>query len=332
MYLNEFELIKRITHGVKISDGKLIQGVGDDCAVIAGESGIAQLLTTDALFEGIHFKKEWMIPRAIGRKALSVNISDIAAMGGKPLYYLVSVGIPKGMPDKDIENLFEGMAQVAMAYRMVLIGGDTCGSGNGLLLSLTVIGEVEHSRCVFRKGAKAGDAIFITGTLGEAALGLACLSNRLRNMEVRDFIKRHDDPIPRVLAGQWFSASGCVSSMIDVSDGLAADLMHIAEASGVGMRIGADKIPLSNEFKSCAGNCGKDPLMLALTGGEDYELAFTVSGGKTDLFEKMLRVVMPTFRHAVTRIGEVVEGSGVLAVDAHGANIPLHSLGFEHKF
>ncbi len=329
--MHEFELINKLTHGTPKSGHGFTKGVGDDCAVIEAQ-GKDMLVTTDALFEGVHFKREWISPRTLGRKALSVNVSDIAAMGGRPLYYLVSVGIPKEFPLKDVEQAFEGMAQVAASFRMALIGGDTCASGQGLLLSLTAIGEIDKGKAIFRSGAAPGDSVFVTGTVGDSAVGLACLEKGIRNIEMREFIRKHDDPTPRVATGQWLAASSCVSSMIDISDGLAADIGHISEASGVGIRLFADLLPISKNFRSAAQACNKDPIVLALTGGEEYELAFTVAKHKLPLFEKMLSVVGPTFGHQVTKIGEVVEGSGVIVMDVHGTDVPIGTGGFEHKF
>jgi thiamine-monophosphate kinase len=330
--MNEFELIKRVTHGSPRSLADLVQGIDDDCAILKGKNDKDILVTTDGLFEGVHFKMEWTSPKTIGRKALSVNISDIAAMGGKPLYYLVTVGIPEGFPSKDVEAIFEGMNQIASNFRMILIGGDTCASKSGLLLSVTVIGEIDSLKAILRNGANPGDLIYVTGTLGDSSLGLSCLTKGLRGINIREYIRRHTDPTPRVAVGQWLSASTCVSSMIDISDGLAKDLGHIGEMSKVGIKIFADLLPLSNGFNQAASSVNKDPLILALTGGEDYELAFTVSKQKVDLFEKMLKVVAPTFGHGVTKIGEVIEGEGVKVIDVHGTDIPLSNAGFEHKF
>lgn len=330
--MNEFELIKNITASAPASLDRLVKGIGDDCAVVSQASGKDMLITTDSLFDGVHFKMDWISPRTLGRKALSVNVSDIAAMGGKPLYYLVSIGIPKGMGEKNIQEIFDGMAQVAHGLRMNIIGGDTCASEKGLLLSLTVIGEVEHTKCLYRSGAKAGDAVYVTGTFGGSALGLACMEKGLRNMHMREFIRMHDDPIPRVTTGAWLAASTCVSSMIDVSDGLAGDLSHIANESGISIHIDASKIPLPEGIDDAAAQVHKDPLALALSGGEDYELAFTVHASKVTLFEKMLEVMLPTFGHKVTRIGDVVEGMGVRVKDIHGKDMPLGFKGFEHKF
>lgn len=330
--MNEFELIKMITHGAPVSLDGLVCGVGDDCSVVTGHGGRDYLITTDALFEGVHFRPDWISPKTLGRKALAVNISDISAMGGRPLYYLVSIGVPDKFPVKDIEALFDGMKATASAYRMHIIGGDTCGSKKGLLISITAIGEVEHAKCLYRKGAAPGDVVYVTGTFGGSALGLSCLEKGLRGIEMREYIRRHDEPTPRVATGLWLASSSCVSSMIDVSDGLAGDLGHIAETSGVGIKVHADAIPLPEGFIQAAASCQKDPHALALTGGEDYELAFTVSKNKEELFEKMLKVVLPTFNHKITKIGEVVEGKGVEVVDMHGAHLPLASKGFEHKF
>ncbi|MBI2974656.1 MAG: thiamine-phosphate kinase [Deltaproteobacteria bacterium] len=330
--MNEFELIKTVTHGAPAQKDGLVRGVGDDCAVISGNETKDFLITTDALFEDVHFKREWISPRTLGRKALSVNISDIAAMGGKPLFYLVTIGIPKAFPLKEVEEIFEGMANSAFVHRTALIGGDTCSSANGLLISITVIGDIDKGKSIYRSGAKIGDSVYVTGILGHAALGLACLEKGIRSLEVREFIRKHDDPTPRVAIGQWLMSSTCVSSMIDISDGLVSDLNHIAEASNVEIKIFANQIPKVEEFAKAANRCSKDALTLALTGGEDYELAFTVSSYKKDLFEKMMKVVAPTFGHAVTKIGEVTAGNGVKIIDMHGANMHLTKGGYEHKF
>jgi thiamine-monophosphate kinase len=330
--MNEFELIKLVTMSAPAQKEGLIRGVGDDCAVINGSGTKDFLVTTDALFENVHFKLEWISPRTLGRKALSVSISDIAAMGGRPLFYLVTIGIPKDFPLKDIEAIFEGMAQVATLHRMALIGGDTCSSLNGLFISITAIGDIDKGKSIYRNGAMIGDSVYVTGTLGHAALGLACLEKGIRNMEVREFIRKHDDPTPRVAIGQWLMSSTCVSSMIDISDGLVSDLNHIAESSNVEIKVFADQIPLAEAFARTANMNGKDALKLALTGGEDYELAFTVSSEKKDLFEKMIRVVSPTFGHAVIKIGEATAGNGVKIIDMHGANMHLTRGGYEHKF
>lgn len=325
-------MIKLIAQSSPKTGPGLIEGIGDDCAIIEGCNGRDYLVTTDALFEGIHFRRDWISPKTLGRKALSVNLSDIAAMGGRPLFYLVNIGIPKGMPKNEIELIFEGMAQIASANKVVLIGGDTCASSGGILLTITVIGEADRAKAVTRSGAHSGDTVYVTGTLGNAALGLAFLEKGVRGLEAREFIKRHDDPTPRISTGQWLCASTCASSMIDISDGLAQDLGHIAEASGVGIKIYTEALPLSENFIQAANFCGKDSLKLALTGGEDYELAFTVAGDKLGLFEKMLAVVAPTFGHKVTKVGEVCEGSGVQIIDIHGADIGLSNGGFEHKW
>lgn len=330
--MNEFELIKQISQSAPKTALGLIEGIGDDCAVIEGHNNRDYLITTDALFEDIHFRRDWISPKTLGRKTLSVNLSDIAAMGGRPLFYLVSIGIPKGMPRNEVGLIFEGMAQIASTYKVILIGGDTCASGGGILLSITVIGDVDHGRAITRSGAKPGDVVYVTGAIGGAALGLSFLEKGVRGLEAREFIKRHDDPIPRMATGQWLCASTCVSSMIDISDGLAQDLGHIAEASGTGIKIHTEALPLSENFIQAANACGKDPLKLALTGGEDYELAFTVAKDKLELFEKMLVVVAPTFEHTVTKIGEVCDGGGVQIVDMHGTDVPLPSGGFGHKW
>lgn len=326
--MHEFDLIKRITHGIPIQGEGLIHGVGDDCAVVEGN----WLVTVDGLLEDVHFKRRWTDWRLLGRKVLSVNISDVAAMGGRPIFFLVTIGIPEGTDEKSVMSIFDGIASVAASHKMTLIGGDTCQSKSGVVISITVLGQAGRN-IIYRRGAGEGDAIMVTGTIGDAAVGHALLEAGVRGLDAMPFIKKFSDPIPRVAAGQWLAASGCVSSMIDVSDGLIADLGHIAEASGVGIELDTNKLPLSNGYQEMARQAKKDPTILAITGGEDYELAFTVKKDKLGLFQKMLKTVGPTFGYEITQVGWITpKEKGFKILDVHGKEMKIARTGFEHKF
>lgn len=327
--VGEFELIRMMTEGAPVSAGGLVKGVGDDCAVIAGPGEKDWLATCDALIEGVHFRREWCDLKTLGRKALAVNLSDIAAMGGAPRFYLVAVGLePDGAADIALP-LYEGIRGLASEHGAALIGGDTVASPEGLIISIAAIGEVEKGRCILRSGAQAGDAIFVTGAFGSSAMGLACLKAGRSGAEFAKFVRRHADPSPRIAEGRWIAATGMATAMIDVSDGLVADLAHICEASGVGFEIEAPAVPTDEGFGEAARGLGLDPLELALSGGEDYELCFTIAESRIRDFEaaaKGCRLGCP-----LTRIGRIVadrEARRIIGPDGRALDLPAG--GFDH--
>jgi len=330
--IGEFGLIKRITRRSRRKDPSVKVGAGDDAAVITppippltrgGKRGATPLLvTTDSLVEDVHFRRD-SPPEAVGWKAVAVNISDIAAMGGVPKYYLLSLSVPEGISVDYLDRLSAGMNEAARRYGLSLIGGDTTSSPDRIYISITVIGEASKN-ILLRKGAKTGDQIFVTGTLGDSALGLRILEEGRDVVAppLQKLIMRHLRPIPRVKEGIFLANSGMITSMIDVSDGLLADLGHISEESGVGATVWADKIPLSKGFKSLSDRFGG--IDLALSGGEDYELLFTVNGGNITNFLSETKGVK--FAH----IGEITKGKGVRVVGRDGRlHIPQRS-GYEH--
>ncbi|MDO8447124.1 MAG: thiamine-phosphate kinase [Deltaproteobacteria bacterium] len=336
--LGEFGLIKRISKRSRIRDSSVMVGIGDDAAVITppspplnkgGMGGVAPLLiTTDSLVEDVHFRRD-SPPEALGWKALAVNISDIAAMGGMPKHYLLSLSVPEGISVDYLDRLFAGMTDAARRHGLSLIGGDTTSSPDRIYISVTVIGEASKN-ILLRKGAKAGDQIFVTGTLGDSALGLRMLEESgvgswelgVKDLKLKTIINRHLRPVPRVKEGILLANSGTITSMIDISDGLLADLGHICEESKVGATVWADKIPLSKGFKSLSDRFGG--IDLALSGGEDYELLFTVNGKEVKNFLSEAKGVKST------HIGEITKGKGVRVVGKDGQlHIPQRS-GYEH--
>jgi thiamine-monophosphate kinase len=319
--LGEFRLIRRIPAEAKNSCG-LIQGIGDDAAILSRPR--ANLLwTTDNLIEGIHFQLRWIPPYTLGRKALSVNLSDIAAMGGRPLFYTVSVGVPVTWTVQQWDDFYRGLHDVGQSSRAFLAGGNTCRSPQ-VSINIGLIGEAPHG-AILRQGARVGDLVCLTGTVGDSALGLELLQkggNRKKEA-VSYLIKRHLDPEARINEGLTLSKEKIPTSMIDISDGLLQDLGHLCRASAVGAMIEANTIPLSTAYADLA----KERLEFAMSGGEDYELLFTVppkNEGK--LYESFRRLGTP-----VTRIGVVTEkAKGIRVVGEDGKTIRFQRHGYNH--
>lgn len=320
--LGEFGLIARIAGRVNPRSGVEV-GIGDDAAVTRPTGGCFMLTTTDMLVEGVHFDLSFCDPVKLGRKSLSVNLSDIAAMGGKPRYFLLSMAIPPSFPVAFLDGFTKGMLQRADEFDVGLIGGDTSSSKGGLVLSVTVIGEQRPERIIQRNGAKPGDLIFVTGTLGDSALGMELLK---RGEQGGSAAERHLDPSPRVWEGLALAAARIPTAMIDISDGLAADLEHILENSSVGARLDVQKIPLSTFFREKYVSLSDEALSLALAGGEDYELLFTAPFSRKDEVYSLLA----QFNTAVTLIGEITSGSGLFLTDEEGREYKIAKKGYNH--
>ncbi len=271
---SEFSLIHKIKEDFKFEDKNVI-GIGDDCAFLAGANKNL-LFTTDALVENKHFIFEKTDFFLLGRKSLAVNISDIAAMGGEPLYFLLTLGIPAYMEDVFIEKFLDGLKNVADLYKIRLIGGD-CVASDNFFVSITLIGKTMKNP-ILRSGAKAHDYIYVTGSIGDSFFGLSILlgEKELTFKDENYFVKRHLDPEPKVKLMSKIVDKYVVNSAIDVSDGMLGDLIHIAEESKCGFELFLDKVPLS---KDKIGDSLKDRemdyILKAISGGEDYEIIFT---------------------------------------------------------
>lgn len=320
--LGEFGLIDRIARQIA-ARSEVVLGIGDDAAAFTPSPGRLSLITTDMLVEGIHFDLSFCDPLSLGRKALAVNLSDIAAMGGEPRYFLLSLAIPPTMTLDFVDNCISGMLQQAEQFGVQLIGGDTCASPGNFVLTLTVLGEQSPGMIVRRSGAQPGDRICVTGTLGDSALGLQLL----KQGEKRGSLPaRHLDPVPRVLEGRALAEAGIPSAMIDLSDGLLADLGHILDLSSVGARIESETLPLSEQFRHHFPTVTEAALSLALAGGEDYELLFTVPPEKTpDVFS-----LLNTLGTPVTVIGTITEERAVTVIGPNGTEISLKKKGYDH--
>ncbi|MDE2059845.1 MAG: thiamine-phosphate kinase [candidate division NC10 bacterium] len=317
--VGEFALIERIRNLLPRPHDALL-GIGDDCAALRPTAGKDLLLTTDLLVDGVDFTPQTITPFRLGRKAMGVNLSDIAAMGGLPRAALVTLAIP---PDEEIEfvdELYRGLREEGARFAVEVIGGDLSASST-LMIAVTLIGEVEAGKAVTRSGAKPGERIWITGRLGAAAAGLAALRAGCRLLDdqietsfeiseslreaIRQAIERHLCPIPRVREGRVLAQAGAASAMIDLSDGLASDLTHLCRESGVSATIREDWIPIDPTASVIAQRFSQEPLTLALQGGEDFELLFTSSWDPADIAAIFPDAVTAT---AIGKVGEAGQG------------------------
>ena len=321
--LGEFGLIERIRQRAGNAPGIRL-GIGDDCAAVELPPGELLLTTTDLLIEEVHFRRCWTTPDTLGRKSLAVNVSDIAAMGGTPRQLYLGLGVPAAMAVEEVEALVGGFIEAAACAGAVLAGGDTCRSPGPLLIAVTAAGSVAPGELVRRQGARPGDALYVSGTLGDAALALQLLQ---RGEQPEPFLaRRHHEPQARTALGRALAAAGIPSAMIDLSDGLLADLGHLLEASATGAEVETAVLPLSAAMRRALV---ADPsrMDLILGGGEDYELLFAVPPEQ----EKRLAAVAAACDTPVTRVGTVVpQDHGLTVKDPQGRRLPLDNRGFNH--
>ncbi|HEX9645914.1 MAG TPA: thiamine-phosphate kinase [Alphaproteobacteria bacterium] len=321
----EFELIERLFR--PLADGfEGAFGLTDDAAVIPLGAGRVAVATQDALVAGVHFPAG-EAPEAVAAKALRVNLSDLAAMGAEPVAYLLALALPAEVDLAWLERFADALGRDQRRYAIALAGGDTVATPGPLMIAITAIGAAEPGRVLRRNGARAGDAVFVSGTIGDAALGLDSLAGRLPAAvpaEVREaLVARLRYPEPRLALGR--ALVGVASAAIDVSDGLAADLGHVAAASAVAAELRAASVPLSAAARAVLAAA---PALITrvLAGGDDYELLFTAPAKARDA---VLRAAAAA-GVPVTEIGEIRAGSGVRAVAADGTEVPLGAGGWTH--
>jgi thiamine-monophosphate kinase len=324
----EWDLIKALSREFGPAPAGVILGIGDDCAVLAGDGGDYLLWTVDTMVEGVHFDLAYTSLFQLGWKSLTVNLSDIAAMGGTPGPALLSLGWP---PDRDRRGALEfaaGLAQATRDYGTAVIGGDTVASPGGLMITVTLTGRVPAAQMLRRAGARAGDLIFVTGPLGEAAAGLEILRRQLDlPPEIKDpLTEAHLRPKPHLAAGRVLAQEGLATALIDTSDGVATDLYHICQASGVGARIPAAAVPISSHVRAAAPVLGRDPLDLALTGGEDYRLLFTA---RPEMAGRLAAAFARSGLAAPLPLGRVVPGDRVI-LETPGGDVDISGKGYDH--
>lgn len=337
--IGEFELIQRLRNATRIphaARGAVLTGIGDDAAVLKTPAGRALLATTDLLVEGVHFDLACTTYRQLGYKAAMANLSDIAAMGGIPRFVLIALALTPRQTPRDILALYAGVGAACRLAGAAVVGGDTSASRTGLFLGFTVLGEAPPGAVLRRSTARAGDHLYVTGTLGDAQAGLEILlarkaGRRGRGMNARDaayLTSRHQAPTARLREARQLAEGRLASAAIDLSDGLAGDIRHICEESKVGCLIDARQLPLSRPLVAYARNRRRDPIEYALCGGEDYELLFTVPPANVPRVEGLIRRRLLR----ATPIGSITPaGRGLRIIRADGAVRPLTAKGYEHR-
>lgn len=327
----ESEIIARIRRR-SLSHDQVPVGIGDDAAVINTGGAMDMIACSDLMVEGVHFRREWDAPGLIGHKALAVTLSDVAAMGGIAKFAMISIALPRDLSSGFIEQIFQGVFNLADSCGVSIIGGDTSSSPGSLFIDTSVIGECATGRAITRRGARIGDSIYVTGTLGASALGLLLLEQGIRLEDCdkdparQRALMKQLAPEPRLNVGRAIAEMNLATAMIDISDGLSTDLWHILDESGCGAIIHASEIPIDESVRSFSAKAAeKDPLYLALDGGEEYELLFTARREDQNRVAALSR----SLGIAVTVIGEIVADNG-LQLERNGVLEPLKASGYEH--
>jgi len=329
--LGEFKLIERIRASLPPPPASVVTGLGDDTAVMRPTPGAYLLATCDAQVEGRHFRRAWYTPYQIGRKAIAVNLSDIAAMGGAPRYALVSLGLPNDLDVEFVDELYRGLVDGATPFGAHIVGGNMSGASE-IIVDVTLLGEADPARVIGRAGARADDVVLVTGNLGAA-----CVGNDLLALDrpapvspgAREFcLRAARTPTPRVREGQIIAQSGLAHAMIDVSDGLAADMGHICDASRVSVRLFAEPLPIATETVEVAFAVGRDPLDPGLHGGEDYELIVVAPRAGAPRLSELVQSQTGT---PLTLIGDIIPAQEARTfIRGNGRMIPLHARGWNH--
>ncbi|ADU28642.1 thiamine-phosphate kinase [Evansella cellulosilytica] len=324
---NEVNWIRGITPN-KHHQQQLKVGIGDDAAIYGHDKKMESVVAVDTMVEGIHFTKQTMPMKSIGHKALAVNISDIAAMGAIPQYYLVSIAIPKtSWKKKELNDIYNGMNELATVWSMDLIGGDTVSTNDALVISVTVIGKVEKERRLLRSNARCGDVVFVTGELGLSAYGLQALLEKgyenIDDDELLPYLQAHQKPDPHVRAGRLLANCGYRIALNDISDGLASEAKEIADASQVTVELDWAAIPTTNKLKEYPQEKQEEWL---LYGGEDFKLVGTI--GKEN-WEK-LKAAFQAHSLPIFKIGSILTGNSEVLLKKENKREVLKKTGYGH--
>jgi len=337
--LGEVGVIRRAVRFCPSVSPLLVRGVGDDAAIIRPSGQRHLLLTTDLLVEHIDFNLNgWTLDR-VGEKALAVNVSDVAAMGGRPTLFTVGLAIPARARPAQVDALYRGLGRAARRYGVALAGGDLSASPSGWSIEITLLGEVKPGQALTRSGAEVGDRLCVTGTLGDSGAGLDLLrantsrrtglgaaTRSLPSRAARFLVERHQVPTPRVAQGRALASRGLATAAIDLSDGLASDLRRLCEASGVGAEVDLRALPFSSELLTYARAVKRDPATYALTSGEDFELLVTVAPANLARARSLNVDGVP-----LTDIGSILpRRAGLRIIDRRGRRSRLTASGFEH--
>ena len=331
--IGEFGLIRRIDELVNregIRSERVTLGIGDDTAAFLPRPGYELLVTCDSIVEGRHYLPEYIRPLDLGRRAMVVNISDIGAMGGKPLYALISLGLKAETSVQDVEEIYRGFLLELNPFGASIIGGNITKSGNGMFIDITLIGEVEQGKTVRRCGARPGDVILVTGYPGQSAAGLQLLLQEPDNSKIRDhpLVKIYNTPSHRAQQGETIAQTGCASALIDTSDGFLGDLGHICEESGVGAELFKEKFPISEQLREAALRLRGDPYDFFLGDSDDYELIITCRPQDVPRIRSTVSQCCPVL---ITEVGRITgKASEIFLILPEGTKVPVKPSGWDH--
>ena len=327
--IGEFGFIDKISKGCLIRPGNIVRAIGDDAAAFTVASDQVSLITTDLLVERIHFIRKTISGFDLGYKSLAVNLSDIAAMGGEAREAFVSIGIPLECPLEYLEAVYDGMKHLAAKFDVNILGGDTTRSEIDLIINVVVHGTAAKDQLMCRDAAEPGDIIFSTGYLGDSRAGLHLILNNLPvdSTEMQALYRAHVLPEPQLCEGRFLAGQSGIRAAIDVSDGLSADLGHIAEQSAVGARIYASKLPMSDSLQKFCAAFGFDPFKYALRGGEDYTLLCTAAAEKA---AEIAQKFQKEFKRPLYRIGEMTADNRLEIIYPDGISKPISPRGWDH--
>jgi thiamine-monophosphate kinase len=324
--VGEFGLIERIRGRGGEHAGDVVVGIGDDCAVLR-RGPILELLTTDSLVEGTHYQPGWMSWEDLGWKTMAVNVSDVAAMGGEPRQALVTLFLPEGFTTEALDQLYTGLESAGSEYGVTVAGGDIVKTAGPFAVSLTLSGVCERDRVVLRSGARKGDIVCVTGALGGAGVGLSLLrEGRTGNEDLAGCIRRFRRPAARLIESRMIVSDLEPTAMIDLSDGLLSDLWHILDSSRLGAILEEGGLPVEPGVREYCGDLEEEALSRALSGGEDYELLFTVNPG----IRELLAPTAEKLGIPITVIGEITARGSGLRMAAEGGPRPMGRRGFDH--
>ena len=326
--LGEFGFIDRMARPFVKSLPAGVEGIGDDCAVLPWTKRERLLVTTDMLIEDRHFIRKRIAPADLGYKALAVNLSDIAAMGGRPRWALLSIGIPAGIELDWLDGFFKGWREAAKPSGVHLVGGDTTKSPGRIVINVVVVGTVRAGREKLRSAARPGDVVAVTGRLGDSRAGLCVLlGGDARDRDESRLIRAHHRPCPHLEEGEWLASRPGVRAMMDVSDGIDSDLRRIMERSDVGADVNLEKLPLSPALVRVARRRRFDPVETAAAGGEDYCLLLTIAPGK---FDSLSAAFACRFGRPLWAVGTIRPKLSGLRYFLRGRLTRLRSRGFDH--
>ncbi len=327
--IGEFGFIKKISRGCLIRPQNVIRGIGDDAAVFTQDCNEVTLLTTDLLVERVHFFRHKTSGFDLGHKALAVNLSDIAAMGGTAGEAFVSIAIPKDCSIDYLEDLYMGMKTLAAKFDVNILGGDTTRSEADLIINISVTGSIPEKEILCRNTAEHGDMIYSTGLLGDSKAGLYLILNDIKadSKELNELLNVHNLPVPHLKQGRFLASQKGVHAAIDVSDGLSSDIGHISTESNVGVHLFYEKIPVSKNLKHFCQRFHKNPIEYALTGGEDYTLLCTISPDKAD---NIARRYLKEFNKPLYLIGEITDSTRMELIYPNGKIKNLSPSGWDH--